>query len=171
MRGLKIAGLAIGGLLLLVLIAFAIGAALPVTHRAERRAVVPAPPAEVYALISDVAGFPTWRSDVERTELLATRGDTVEFREYGPDGAIRYRVEDAVPGRRWVTRIADPDLPFGGRWVFTLTAAGTGTELRIVEEGEVYSPLYRFVSRFVLGHSRGIERYLDDVSRRVTLAP
>lgn len=171
MRGLRYAGLALGGVIVLVLVALAIGAALPVEHRAERSAVVAAPPGEVYALISDVSAFPTWRSDVQRTERMPARGDTIEFREYGPDGAILYRVEEAVPGERWVTRIADPGLPFGGRWIFTLRPAGAGTELRIVEEGEVYNPLYRFVSRFVMGHTRGIERYLDDVNRRLGGTP
>lgn len=157
----------IGGLASGVVLVVAVGAALPVTHRAVGRAVLPAPPPEVYALISDVERLPSWRSDVTRVEIVASDQSRLMFREIGSDGAILYSVDEAVPHSRWVTRIADPELPFGGRWVFTLREAERGTELEIAEEGEVYNPVFRFVSRFVMGHTAGIERYLADLSRQL----
>jgi hypothetical protein len=60
-------------------------------------------------------------------------------------------------------KIADPDLPFGGTWTYTLTPAGTGTRLQITEEGAVHNVLFRFVSRFVIGHTASIDRYLADL--------
>ena len=68
--------------------------------------------------------------------------------------------------RRLVTRIADTGLPFGGQWTYELVPDGEGTRLTITEDGEVYNPLFRFVSRFVMGHTATIERYLDDVEKR-----
>jgi hypothetical protein len=35
--------------------------------------------------------------------------------------------------------------------------------LRITEQGEVYNPVFRFVSRFVIGQNRTIETYLRDL--------
>ncbi len=35
-----------------------------------------------------------------------------------------------------------------------------GSELTIVEEGEVYSPLFRFVSKFIIGQASTVEKYL-----------
>jgi hypothetical protein len=32
--------------------------------------------------------------------------------------------------------------------------------VRITENGEVYNPLFRFVSRYVIGHNRTIDAYL-----------
>ena len=40
-----------------------------------------------------------------------------------------------------------------------------GLRERITENGEVYNPLFRFVSRFVMGHTRTIDTYLGDVAR------
>ena len=60
-------------------------------------------------------------------------------------------------------------ISFGGRWIYEITPSGGGTELRITEEGEVYNPFFRFVSRFIMGHARTIERYLEDVERRVAV--
>jgi hypothetical protein len=67
--------------------------------------------------------------------------------------------------RRHVDRIADPSLPFGGRWIYDLASDGSGTALTITEEGEVYNPVFRFVSRFIMGHTRTIDRYIADLQR------
>jgi hypothetical protein len=90
--------------------------------------------------------------------------------EAGGDGEILFERVEAVPAERLVTRIADPGLPFGGTWTYELADAeladaGQGTRLRITEDGEVYNPAFRFISRFVLGHGRTIERYLADLRR------
>jgi hypothetical protein len=66
-----------------------------------------------------------------------------------------------------VSRIADRSLPFGGRWTFELSPAPGGTLLRITEDGEVYNPIFRFVSRFVFGHDRTINGYLEDLERHL----
>ena len=50
---------------------------------------------------------------------------------------------------------------------FELAAAGTGTRLTITERGEVYNPLFRVMSRFILGHTATIDRYLADLRARV----
>ncbi len=38
--------------------------------------------------------------------------------------------------------------------------AGATTQVRITENGEVFNPIFRFVSRFVIGQHRSIENYL-----------
>jgi hypothetical protein len=73
---------------------------------------------------------------------------------------VPIEVKEWNPPARLVTRIAARDLPFGGTWTYELTPAGTGTELRITENGEVYNPLFRFLSRFVFGHTATMRTYL-----------
>ncbi len=34
------------------------------------------------------------------------------------------------------------------------------------EQGEIYNPVFRFVSRFILGYTRTIDTYLRNVSRK-----
>jgi hypothetical protein len=41
-----------------------------------------------------------------------------------------------------------------------LQRAGATTQVRITENGEVFNPIFRFVSRFVIGQHRSIENYL-----------
>ncbi len=152
-----------GILAAIILVVVLIGFALPVAHQATTEATVKAPAKSVYALITDVDRYPTWRPSVKRIERLPDSAGKTRFREFGGDGTILYEVESAEPDRRIVTRIADRSLPFGGSWTYELTPRGDSTTLRITEDGEVYNPVFRFVSRFVMGHNRTMKKYLGDV--------
>ena len=168
MRYLLIAAAVLGAVALVVL---AIGYSLPVKHRAVREATIATSPQVLYQLITDVERFPGWRSSVKSVEKLPDSGGRKSFREIGGDGIILYEVESAQPNQRLVTRIADRSLPFGGTWTYELVPKGDSTTLRITEDGEVYNPLFRFVSRFVMGHTATIDKYLDDVRRHFEKAP
>ncbi|MGH9763547.1 MAG: LIC10604 family protein, partial [Blastocatellia bacterium] len=63
-------------------------------------------------------------------------------------------------------RIADANLPFGGSLKYEIEKAGDGIIITITEDGEVYNPVFRFVSRFIMGHSATIEGYLKDLGNK-----
>jgi uncharacterized protein YndB with AHSA1/START domain len=164
---MRIVGIIAGLLGLVVVVILVVGWRLPVKHRATRQATFAVPAETLFTLVNDVAEFPSWRSDVQRVELLPNEDGHERFREIGSNGAILYRVEERVPNARLVTRIADGSLPFGGTWTHELLpSAGGGTTLRITEDGEIYNPLFRFISRFVIGYTSSMDRYLADVRRR-----
>lgn len=72
-----------------------------------------------------------------------------------------------VAPRRFVVRIADRSLPFGGTWSYDIApASGGGSELRISEDGEIYNVIYRFVSRFFLGYTATMEQYFRDLGAK-----
>jgi hypothetical protein len=162
---MRIALFVVGGLVLLVLIVVGIGYALPQGHVETREVTVPAPAEKVFALISTPADYPKWRSDVDSVEVLPPEGGKERFRELGDNGPLLMRVDERVPGSRLVTVIADSTLPFGGKWTYELTPSGTGTTLRITEDGQVYNPVFRFMSRFVFGHAATMEKYLADAEK------
>lgn len=164
MRYLLIVVAALGAVVLIVLL---VGWSLPVQHTATGEAMLKSSPQALYQLITDVDRFPQWRSSVKSTDRLPDSAGKKRFREDGSDGTILYEVDSAVPGQRLVTRIADKSLPFGGSWTHELIPRGDSTTLRITENGEVYNPMFRFVSRFIFGHSATIEKYLADVRREV----
>lgn len=143
----------VGFLMLVVLLVVAIGYALPRSHVASVSAQYAAPPDTLWATLTDVAAFPRWRNDLVRVELLPDENGQRGWREHGKNDVITYRVVASDPPRRLVTRIADETLPFGGTWMYELAPAGGGTRLTITERGEVYNPIFRFVSRFVLGYT------------------
>ena len=73
-------------------------------------------------------------------------------------------VED-VPGQRMVTRIRDTDLGYAGQWTYLFTAENGGTRVTIREDGEVSNVLFRFMSRYVFGHTATIDSYLTSLAK------
>jgi hypothetical protein len=63
-------------------------------------------------------------------------------------------------------RIASDDLPFGGTWTYEIAAAEGGATLRITEDGFVKNAFFRFMSRFIFGHTATIEQYLKDLGKK-----
>lgn len=155
------------GLVAVVLVVVVIGWSLPVAHEASRSATFNTTPDALYALISDVASYPRWWSEISQIEMLPADGGRIRFREHMTTGPIVMEVIDAVPPSRFVTRIADPDQPFGGTWTFEITPASRGTRLTITERGEIYNPLFRFMSRFLFGYTGTMESFLQALANKV----
>ena len=150
----------------IVLTVVAIGYALPAAHVAAAQLRVAHPAQQVFRAVADVESYPTWRSDVTRVEML-TPDAGKRWREHGSNGEITFEVVEAQPPLRLVSRIADRDLPFGGSWTFEFTPENGGTLLTITERGEVYNPVFRFMSRFVFGHTATIDQFLADLKKHL----
>ena len=157
-----------GVLVALALVVVAIGYSLPVKHRAQNEAPLNAPPDSVFSLVTNVDAFPSWRAGVKSVERLPPKDGKQRFREVSKNGRISYSIETLEPPRRVVTRIDDKSLPFGGSWTYEITPVGsTQSTLRITEDGEIYNPIFRFVSRFILGYDGTIKDYLASAKRRL----
>ncbi|HWZ27463.1 MAG TPA: SRPBCC family protein [Gemmatimonadales bacterium] len=142
---------------------------LPVKHRVTREATFNVPAERIFALISTPLDFPKWRTGVKSVEMLPTGGGLPKWAEISSNGTITLAVTQSVPGVELTTVIADKSLPFGGSWTYVLVPAGRdSTTLRITEDGEVYNVFFRFMSRFVFGHSATIDRYLKDVQKHLS---
>lgn len=155
------------GLIGLVAVIALVGVFLPKGHRASRTMVYNAPPAAVYAAITDFAKFPEWRSGVKRVELLPSADGRTRFREEGPHGPMIYRVESQEADSRLVTRIDDPSQPFGGTWSFDVKPAQGGTALTITEDGEIYNPIFRVMSKMFFSPYDTIDTYQADLKKRL----
>lgn len=116
------------------------GAMLPVKHVASRRA--------------------RYRQSAETIWAAIAREKT--FRE----DDVNYEVVESTAPERMVTRITDKNLPYGGSWTYEITREADGAALRITENGEVYNPIFRFVSRFIMGHTATIDTRLRGLGKQ-----
>jgi hypothetical protein len=135
--------IAIAGLAALVALAAIIGATLPRNHVASRSLTLRRPPQEI------------WHVIMQATAASSVPVDLVE----------------SDPPRRQVTRVKDTEKNFGGTWTITITPTASGGTLTITEEGWVGNPIFRFVSRYVMGHHATIDRMLKDVAKRFNEDP
>lgn len=150
----------VGLVVVLVLLVVVIGYLVPKSHVASMSAQYAASPDAIWTSLTDIAAFPHWRPAVERVEPLPDENGQRGWREHGAHDVTTYRVVEADPPRRLVSRIADLNLPYGGSWTYELTPVGSGTRLTITENGEVYNPIFRFVARFVLGYTATMDGVL-----------
>jgi len=164
LKWLLLAGIGLAGFVALLAL---VGTFLPKGHRASRTAVYTASPSRVFGTITDFARFPEWRSDVKRVELLGDDGRGIRFLEEGRHGAVKYHVELRQPDSKLVTRIDDPSLPYGGSWTLELQPVPEGTALTITEDGEVYNPIFRLLSKTIFSPYSTIDTYQADLRKRL----
>jgi hypothetical protein len=122
----------------IVFLVVAIGAALPVKHTASRTAAVALPPEALYKLLTEI--------------------------KYGD---VPVTFERQEPPTLLVSRVTGENLPFGGTWTYRIAAAPGGSELTITEDGEVYNVIFRFVSRFIIGHHATLDGYIANLQATV----
>lgn len=158
---------AAAGLVLIVAAVIVVGMLLPKGHRASRTVEYDVPPGDLFATITDVARFAEWRSGVTSVDILDPVDGKTRFREHGPQGAVTYSIDVREPNTRLVTRIDDASLPFGGTWTFELTPTPTGTSLTITEDGEVYNPIFRVMSKLFFSPYATIDVYQADLRARL----
>lgn len=161
MRWLLIALLTVVAIAIVVT---AIGAMLPVAHTAARSVDLPAPPDRVWTALTDIVDYPKWRPGLTSVTLLSP----TSWRETTHNGSMTYETVRSVPPHLLVTRIADRGLPFGGEWEYAINSTATGSRLTITERGEIYNPIFRVVSRFILGYTATIDRYLAALSAELS---
>ena len=158
--------ISIVGVVVLLIAAIAlIGSQLPKAHSASRSTLLRQPRQSVYAVIRDFKSAPTWRTDVKSVEILETPGQEPRFVEHGNDD-VTYELAEEVPNQRMVTRILNTDLGYSGQWTYELTDENGGTRLRITEDGEVSNVLFRFMSRYVFGHTSTMDSYLSALGKK-----
>jgi uncharacterized protein YndB with AHSA1/START domain len=162
MRYVYIIGGSLVGLVILVAIA---GAMLPRDHVASMRTTIPAPQDSVWAALTDVAAYPSWRGGVTRVDILSKT--PLSWREHTSQGPMTLAVETFDPPRRMVGRVMDTDQPWGGTWEYALASDGpNATTVTVTERGWVSNPIFRFVSKYVMGHYSTLDSYLRALGRK-----
>jgi hypothetical protein len=163
---MKILLVILGVLVAILVLIIVAGALLPKEHVVSRSARYQQPPEVIWQTINDYRAFPSWRTDVVRVEPLAGSDGHAAWKEYSRNGAIPFEIAEAEAPSKLVTRIADPNLPFGGTWTYQIAPAENGCVLTITEHGEVYNPVFRLVSRLFIGQSTTADRYLTALGRK-----
>jgi hypothetical protein len=129
----------------LVAVVALVGVWLPVGHEASRSAEFSKPPEAVFALISDLNNYATW----------------------WPENETNVAIVESVPPSRFVTKIDEPDAPFGGTWTWVIEKTPSGSRATITERGEIYNPIFRTLAKFVFGYTSTMESCLAAAQKRL----
>ena len=161
MRILVIVLASLVGLLALV---FVCGMMIPATHVASRSILLSKPQDEVWLVLSDFSKYSTWAPAVSGTKRLPDQDGHPVWSLEGK-WAMPLALDVVETPRQLVTRIADPKLPFGGTWTWDLSPENGGTRIVVTERGEIRSPIFRLLSRFIFGYNATIDAYLEALAK------
>lgn len=152
----------------LLFIITAVGLSIPRKHVASRTLKTRQSPEIVWRAITDYEGQPVWRKDVKTVERLPDRDGHEVWREvYAQGSPITLETAEAVAPNHLVRNIADDGGPFSGRWEYDIKGDNTGgSRLTITERGEVPNPFFRFMSRFLIGHTYFMEKFQKDLAAK-----
>jgi hypothetical protein len=118
-------------------VAAIIGSTLPRNHVASRMLTLRRPPQEVWPVV---------------TQAMTASSVPVDVLENDPP-------------TRLVTRVKDTEKMFGGTWTVTIAPASSGSTVTVVEDGWVGNPIFRFMSRYVMGHHATMDGVLENVAK------
>ena len=166
MKVMHLIGGGVGLIALTVAGLAAYGATQPREHEVSATVQLAGSPAEVLAIVEDVAAYPCWRSGVSKVEILG--GTPLRFVEHADGDAVTYEVDERVEARKLVVRIADEDLPYGGTWTYELAPADNGTALTITERGFVDGVVLRGLASLVMDPLASIAQYEADLQNHKT---
>lgn len=160
--------IALAGVLMLITL---IGWLLPKAHSVSREAQFPEPPEAIWRAITDIEAMPAWRQGLKSVKHLPDKNGLPSWVETSASGTIPFETVVSQPPFKLIVRIADPRLPFGGTWTYEINPVAAGSRVRIREDGEVYNPVFRFLSRYVFGYSGTIDAYLKSLERKLAEPP
>jgi hypothetical protein len=110
--------------------------------------------------------YTSWRPGVKSLQRHADRDGRPAWTEDVSGMKIPLYFERMERPSLLAARIADPSLPFGGTWTYRIAPAAGGSEVTITEDGEVYNPFFRFMSRFVFGHAATLDEFVKNLESR-----
>ena len=156
----------VAAIAVIALVVVVVGYSLPTAHTATRTVRLALPPEALYAVLSDVDRYPSWRPSVKSLVRAPDREGRPAWVEDTGGMKIPMYFERMDRPSLLVARIADPSLPFGGTWTYRIAPAAGGSELTITEDGEVHNPIFRFMSRFVFGHHATMDEFIKHLQAR-----
>ena len=172
MRVLKALGILVLLALLALLVAVFLGSRLPHEHTASVTAIVNAPQARVWQLITDTASQPAWRKGLKSVESMPPHDGHPCWHENNPVGKMPMCEVAATEPVLRVVRISDPTLPFSGEWVYQLTPVGTdATSVHITENGTTGPAFWRFFGHYIFREDTNIKQYEHDLQQRAPQTP
>jgi len=87
---------------------------VPREHKATCRARFRTGTEALFAVLTDVEAYPSWRADVKSVRWIESIDGKRAFLEEAKHGTVRYAIEASEPPTKLVLRIADDSLPYGG---------------------------------------------------------
>ncbi len=152
---------------------FGFGANLPETHEVTKKAIYNQPQGVVWDAVSDYATMASWSPGIDSIKRLDDVDGKPLWRFTGEDGHVMdiLVMKEEAPMLH-VSKIHDTDLPFGGTWTITVKAVEDDkTLVTLTEEGTIESPVWRFITHFMMGYDAMAIQFLQALGSKFDETP
>ncbi len=154
--------IAVGLIIGMVAVVWIIGATLPRKHTVSVSKRFETPAETLFKAAIDIDGWPKWRSGVD--EVIHLDGPGFRAETISGDDRLAFDFDVDFKQLRMTSNIITEDIPFGGEWIIQVEAiAPKQSRITITENGFVDPPIWRFFSKFLIGHKRTAQQFLDDL--------
>ena len=165
---MKIVILSTISLIMVIMVVWFIGSRLPRQHEVVLSVNLNADIQAVWHLLNDFKAYPEWRPSVVRVQRLSDHQGKEVWQESDRHGHdVAYATMESIFNERIIRRIVTPGLPYGGQWILALSPTSSGCSLSITEQGEIYNPMFKIMSKYVFGYDASIKRFIADVKSRL----
>lgn len=152
-------------LVVIAALIYLLGSLLPVKHQSMIESDLSTDPDKLWKILTTPADYKNWRSGIKELEVTDERHWS-ELNTHGDK--VNYRADWIEVNSKLTTHILNTNLPYGGHWEFSITKTNGGSHLRITENGEVYNPIFRFMSKYAFGHDATLRTYMADLQKKLT---
>ncbi len=149
---------------------FWIGARQPLEHRVSLQTELPLDADSLWNVLADLRGHPAWRPEITVVQVMSEDSSGLVYREFLDDReGMRFRVEERVPGKRWVVRNISADYPVDQLWSWKLEEIPGGCRVTLTEEGRIRSTTLRYYFSRVAGYDSQIRLRLQQLMQGLGL--
>ncbi|MFN7119232.1 MAG: SRPBCC family protein [Saprospiraceae bacterium] len=155
------------GLAVLLLLPLLIGLFLPAQRSFIRTHTLQAPINVVFAMVTDLKGQESWRSDLQSIEILDdTYGQEVWLETPKGQLPIRFKSLQKIENQRY--EMALEGKGFQGHWlgIFESTPAN-GTKVTFKETATIANPYLRTFAYFFVDLNQTMDIYLRDLATKL----
>jgi hypothetical protein len=123
---------------------------------------------DVFAVLGDFAGWPTWN-----TQVTAMESQGVDAQGRGiwdlhmRTGVVRLVVDQQTTpsaSQSGVLVTLTDNEDFVGSWTWHVQSASDGCDVQAVEDGAVRDPVMRIVAHRVMGYTATLESFVSDLA-------
>ncbi len=150
---------------LIIILPWTLGMFMPKEHVGRGETVVAAPIADVWKTVSGFDEMGKWAPDIADMTRVSDVNGLPSYEMRGGESTITFTFREVSPPSRLVVWLLDNAEAYGGTWTYDLETVGTGTRVRITEEGWTEPAYFRFVL-WVFGFDRTINGYLEALAHK-----
>ena len=154
-----------GFILILIVLALALGYAIPAHHKLTRTITLKRSPDAIFAVLADLPNMPAWNHGVKKVEMLPPIDGKEASRQTLEGNMVMTIVtsERTLPNRL-VRTVADASAPFSGSWIYDISANANGSQVALTEDSAVPNPIFRLLVK-ISGPAKYLDKHLVDLGK------